>query len=106
MLTGLLLGQADCFLYALLLALALVCMHVTLFSWQFACLELLQELIVCMNFKADLEVKPDLEACFEANLEAGLEACLGLGLGLENGGPGNFKVLPKNRRFEWTSSVF
>ena len=37
-----------------------------------------------MNFEADLEVKPDLEACFEADLGAGLEACLGLGLGAGN----------------------
>ena len=44
-------------------------------------MELLQERVVCMNFEADLEVKFDLEAGFEADLGAGLEGCLGLGLG-------------------------
>ena len=51
LLTGLLLCQVVCFLYALLLALALVCMHVILFSWQFACLELVQE-VVCIEFRS------------------------------------------------------
>ena len=47
-------------------------------------MELLQERVVCMNIEADLEVKFDLEAGFEADLGADLEGCLGLGLGAGN----------------------